>query len=124
MTCALGNNSNGENQTIYLMYLISLLNIPDLLKNFFYLRIKLQPFRLFGSPLLSQRSQSSPPSPLHCFSRGKKTAVSIAALPMLPPLCSLLINRDFAWLNFKRPLNKKKKKTLLGHESFDLSSEL
>lgn len=72
------------------------------------------------TPFFSAAKEPAP-TPHHCFFQGKKTAVSISALPSLPPLCSLLINRDFAWLNFKRPLEKT---ALLGCESLNLSSEL
>lgn len=70
-------------------------------------------------PLFS--ADEPPPTADHCFFQGKKTAVNLSVLPSLPPLCSLLINWDFAWLNFKRPLEKT---ALLGCESLNLSSEL
>lgn len=62
------------------------------------------------------------PTPHHCFFQGNNTGVSISALSSSPPpLCSLLINGDFAWLNFKRPFEKTAR---LGCESLNLSSEL
>lgn len=66
-------------------------------------------------------AKEPPPTTDHCFFQGKKTAVNLSVLPSLPLLCSLLINWDFAWLNFKRPLEKT---ALLGCESLNLSSEL
>ena len=58
----------------------------------------------------------------HCFSQGKKNpAVNLSVLPSLPPLCSLLINWDFAWLNFKRPLEKNSPALAVSHSIFHLN---
>ena len=48
-------------------------------------------------------------------------AVNLSVLPSLPPLCSLLINWDFAWLNFKRPLEKNSPALAVSHSIFHLN---
>lgn len=55
------------------------------------------------------------------FLPGQENSCQHQCSSFTPPLCSLLINRDFAWLNFKRPLEKT---ALLGRESLNHSSEL
>lgn len=90
-----------------------------MITGYFTLSIFLLVFVFIFFPLFTAKESS--PTADHCFFQGKKTAVNLSVLPSLPPLCSLLINWDFAWLNFKRPLEKT---ALLGCESLNLSSEL
>lgn len=77
-------------------------------------------FFLF-SPVQKIRKKKKHPQQIIVSSRAQKNAVNLSVPPSLPHLCSLLINWDFAWLNFKRPLEKT---ALLGCESLNLSSEL
>ena len=67
------------------------------------------------------QSTSRRPQEIIVYSRAGQTAVSLRVLPSLPHLCALLINWDFAWLSFKRPLEKTAR---LGCESLNLPSEL